>query len=79
MFNVYVSKKRTTDITPEFSGREHEVISLCRDGLMSKEIAAHLNISLIQTTVFNHRFRKWASSRTTSRIPLSRYAIRCRS
>jgi DNA-binding NarL/FixJ family response regulator len=59
IFSVYVSKKRTTDVTPEFSQREREVIELCREGLISKEIAARLDISPHTVNTYKERiFRK---------------------
>ncbi|MDR1368553.1 MAG: response regulator transcription factor [Dysgonamonadaceae bacterium] len=45
IYKIYVSKKKTTDATPEFTEREREIIHLCSKGLLSKEIAGRLNIS----------------------------------
>jgi len=46
IFGVYVSKKKTAEVTPEFTDREREIIIACRDGLVGKEIADRLNISV---------------------------------
>ena len=46
IFGVYVSKKKTTEVTHEFTEREKEIILACRDGLMSKKIAPRLGITV---------------------------------
>jgi len=49
-----MSKKHNPAIVlPEFSTREKEIIELSRDGLITKEIAQRLNISVY--TVRNHK------------------------
>jgi Response regulator containing a CheY-like receiver domain and an HTH DNA-binding domain len=53
IFDVYVAKKKTSVVSSEFTEREREIIYLCRDGLMCKEIADRLNISI--NTVNNHK------------------------
>jgi DNA-binding NarL/FixJ family response regulator len=53
IYDVYVAKKKTTAITPEFTERERDVILLCRDGLLYKEIADRLGISI--HTVNSHK------------------------
>jgi DNA-binding NarL/FixJ family response regulator len=55
IFGVYVSKKKTTDITPEFSGREREVIEMCRDGLMCKEIADRMGVTANTINTYKKR------------------------
>jgi len=59
MYNVYISKKKTTEVTPEFTEQEKRIIELCREGLPGKLVADRLCISL--STVNNHKnsiFRK---------------------
>ena len=51
IFGVYVSKKKTTEVTTEFTAREKDVITACRDGLMGKEIADRLGISVYTVNV----------------------------
>jgi DNA-binding NarL/FixJ family response regulator len=60
LYRIYTAKKKTTEITPEFTPQEKRILELCRDKLMGKEIADKLNISL--RTVDNHKkniFRKF--------------------
>jgi len=45
LFHLYVSKKKTAVVTPEFTKRERDIILACRDGLIYKEVAARLGIS----------------------------------
>jgi two-component system invasion response regulator UvrY len=59
LYKVYVTKKKTTDVTAEFTKREKEIILLCRDGLISKEIADRLGISRnTVNTIKQHIFKK---------------------
>jgi DNA-binding NarL/FixJ family response regulator len=53
IYRIYVSKKKTTEVTTEFTEQEKKIIELCRDGLPSKQIACHLSIS--SRTVENHK------------------------
>ena len=55
IYDVFKSKKKTSVITNEFTEREREIIQLCRDGLIGKEIAARLGIS--PNTVNTHKER----------------------
>jgi DNA-binding NarL/FixJ family response regulator len=55
MYRVYVSKKKTATVTAEFSDREREIIHLCRDGLITKEIAARLGISIRTVVTYKER------------------------
>ncbi|MDH6312753.1 DNA-binding NarL/FixJ family response regulator [Parabacteroides sp. PFB2-10] len=74
IYKIYVSKKRTADVTPEFTDREREVIGLCRDGLLSKQIAERLCIS--SRTVDNHKnniFRKLGINNTMEMV---QYALK---
>jgi len=42
---IYITKKRTTHVSNEFSEQEKYIIELCLQGLPAKQIAEHLNIS----------------------------------
>ena len=55
IYDVFKSKKKTSVVTNEFTEREREIIQLCRDGLIGKEIAARLGIS--PNTVNTHKER----------------------
>jgi DNA-binding NarL/FixJ family response regulator len=74
IFSVYVSKKKTTDVTPEFSDREREVIELCRDGLMSKEIAERMGIK--PNTVHTYKERIFQKLGINNTMEMVRYAIK---
>ena len=74
MFDVYVAKKKTSAVTGEFTAREREIILLCRDGLICKEIAARLGIAV--NTVNNHKkniFRKLGINNTMEMV---QYALK---
>jgi DNA-binding NarL/FixJ family response regulator len=73
-FRIYANKKHTEGVNPEFTAREKEIIELCRDGLIAKEIADRLDISV--NTVHNHKnniFRKLDINNTREMI---RYALK---
>jgi DNA-binding NarL/FixJ family response regulator len=53
MYRIYVAKKKTTEITSEFSEQERRIIELSRNGKQGKEIADILQISV--KTVYNHK------------------------
>lgn len=74
IYKIYVSKKQTAEVTPEFTGREREIIELCREGLLSKQIADRLCIS--PRTVDNHKnniFRKLGINNTMEMV---QYALK---
>jgi len=74
MFGVYVSKKKTTEVTPEFSEREREIIILCRDGLMVKEIASRLNVSV--NTIMTHKKRIFLKLGINNTMEMVQYALK---
>ena len=65
IYDVFVTKKKSPVLTDEFTPREKEIISLCRDGLLCKEIAARLDISM--RTVNTHKERILLNSASTIR------------
>jgi len=74
IYDIYVSKKKTSEPTLEFTEREREIILLCRDGLQSKEIADRLFIS--PRTVDTHKtniFRKLGINNTMEMV---QYALK---
>jgi DNA-binding NarL/FixJ family response regulator len=69
IYRIYVSKKKTTEITAEFTKQEKKIIEFCREGLQSKQIADMLYIS--PRTVENHKnniFRKLGINNTVEMI-----------
>jgi len=53
IYRIYVAKKKTTQVTAEFTKQEKIIIELCREGLQCKQIAERLSIS--PRTVENHK------------------------
>jgi DNA-binding NarL/FixJ family response regulator len=74
IFDLYVAKKRTTTVTPEFTDREREIIHLCRDGLMSKEIADRLGISV--RTVVTHKEKIFSKLGINNTMEMVQYALK---
>jgi DNA-binding NarL/FixJ family response regulator len=71
-----MSKKHNSQEQHNFTDRELEIINLCREGLLGKEIAERLNISL--STVNNHKnniFRKLGVGTTMEMV---QYALKHR-
>lgn len=73
IYNVYVSKKKTTKITSEFTEREQEIINLCHSGLQSKEIANRLHIS--PRTVETHKNNIFKKLGINNTMEMVRYAM----
>ena len=74
IFDLYVAKKKTTTVTPEFTERECEIIHLCRDGLMSKEIAARLGIAV--RTVVSHKENIFSKLGINNTMEMVQYALK---
>ena len=71
---IYVAKKKTFEVTSEFTEQEKRIIELCHEGLPGKIIANRLGISL--RTVDNHKnhiFRKLGINNTMEMV---RYALK---
>jgi DNA-binding NarL/FixJ family response regulator len=71
---IYLTKKQTTEITPEFTAREREIITLCREGLLCKEIAERLNISI--KTVNNHKTNIFEKLGMHTTMEMVQYALK---
>jgi DNA-binding NarL/FixJ family response regulator len=74
MFDVYVSKKKTTEVTSEFTDREREVIHACREGLMVKEIALRMGVSI--NTVVTHKKRIFLKLGINNTMEMVQYAVK---
>ena len=69
IIGIYTSKKRTVEMTPEFTDRERQIILLCRDGLMAKEIADRLGISALTVNVHKRNiFQKLGINNTMEMV-----------
>jgi len=74
IYQIYVSKKKSAKVTPEFTPREKEIIELCRDGLIAKEIAQKLNICL--NTVNNHKQNIFHKLNINNTMEMVQYALK---
>ena len=74
IYQIYVSKKNTAEVTPEFTEREKEIIELCRDGLLAKEIAERTGISI--NTVKNHKNNIFRKLGIGSTMEMVQYALK---
>ena len=74
IYKIYVAKKRTAEVTPEFTERERSIIELCRDGLPGKLIADRLSIS--PRTVENHKNNIFKKLGIGSTLEMVRYALK---
>jgi DNA-binding NarL/FixJ family response regulator len=76
MYQIYISKTGTTEVLPELSAREKEIITLCGNGLLAKEIANQLNISV--STVQNHKYNIFRKLNINNTMEMVQYALRCK-
>jgi DNA-binding NarL/FixJ family response regulator len=74
LFGVYVSKKRTAAVSNEFTEREKEIILACRDGLLCKEIADRLGISI--RTVNTHKENIFKKLGINNTMEMVQYALK---
>jgi len=74
IYRIYVSKKKTTEITSEFTKQEKIIIEYCRKGLQSKQIADLLNIS--PRTVENHKNNIFNKLGINNTVEMLQYAIK---
>jgi two-component system response regulator NreC len=74
IYDVYISKKKTATITDEFTDREREIILLCRDGLIGKEIADRLSISI--NTVNYHKKNIFSKLGINNTMEMVKFALK---
>ena len=74
IYDVFKSKKKTSIVPAEFTKREREIILLCRDGLIGKEIAARLGIS--PNTVNTHKERIFQKLGINTTVEMVQYALK---
>jgi len=70
---VYIAKKRSKEVTPEFSVVERQIIELCHEGLPAKLIADRLGIGT--RSVENHKYAIFRKLGLNSTLEMVRYAI----
>lgn len=73
IYDVVVTKKKQKENMPHFTVRELEIIRLCSEGLLSKEIADRLQISY--RTVENHKNNIFKKLGINNSVELVKYAI----
>ena len=74
IFGMYVSKRKTTTISNEFTEREREIITACRDGLMCKEIADRMGLSI--NTINTHKKRIFQKLGINTTLEMVQYALK---
>ena len=74
IYRIYVSKKRTAEVTSEFTQQEKRIIELCHEGLPGKMIADHLHIS--PRTVDNHKSNIFHKLGINSTLEMVQYAVK---
>jgi len=74
IFELYVSKKKTSVITDEFTDREREIMQLCREGLIVKEIAERLGISI--HTIISHKKKIFQKLNINNTMEMVQYALK---
>ena len=74
IFGVYVAKKKTTEVSAEFTDREREIILACRDGLLCKEIASRMNVSI--NTINTHKKRIFMKLGINNTMEMVQYAMK---
>ena len=75
MYQIYTNKKNAdAQPSPDFTPREKEIIELCREGLIAKEIAARLNISAY--TVQNHKNNIFQKLGINTTMEMVQYALK---
>jgi len=74
IYQIYVAKKNTTEVTSEFSEQEKRVIKLCHEGLPAKLIADRLGISA--RTVDWHKSNIFQKLGINSTLEMLQYALK---
>ena len=74
IYNMYVSIKKTTEVTAEFTKQEKRIIELCRENMSGKQIADHLSISI--RTVNNHKNNIFNKLGINSTAEMVQYALK---
>ena len=71
---IYIAKKKTTQITPEFTEQEKHIIECCQEGLSGKLIADRLNLSL--RTVDWHKSNIFRKLGINSTLEMVQFALK---
>ena len=71
---IYVAKKKTTEVTSEFTEQEERIIKLCHEGLSAKLIAERLDINT--RTVEKHKANIFLKLGINSTAEMLNYALK---
>jgi len=74
IYDVYVAKKKTIAISSEFTEREKEIIILCSEGLICKEVADRLKMSI--HTVNTHKKNIFKKLGINNTMEMVQYALK---
>ena len=74
IYDVFVSKKKTAAPTHEFTDREKDIIKACKDGLLCKEIAIQLGISI--NTINTHKKNIFKKLGINNTVEMVQYALK---
>jgi DNA-binding NarL/FixJ family response regulator len=74
IYDVYVAKKKTIKVTSEFTEREKEIILLCSEGLICKEVADRLKMSI--HTVNTHKKNIFQKLGINNTMEMVQYALK---
>jgi len=74
IYDLFVAKKKTNVVSPEFTEREKEIILLSKNGLQYKEIAEKLNISF--HTVNSHKKNIFMKIGINNTMEMVQYALK---
>jgi DNA-binding NarL/FixJ family response regulator len=71
---IYVAKKKTTQVTSEFTEQEKRVIELSCEGLQGKEVATRLGVNF--RTVDSHKRNIFKKLGINNTIEMVQYALK---
>jgi len=74
LYGIYVAKKKTTNVTSEFTEQEKRIIELCSEGLPGKLVADKLGITI--STVNNHKNNIFRKLGITNTMEMVQYALK---
>ena len=74
IYCIYVAKKKTAEVSAEFTKQEKRIIELCREGLPGKLVADRLGITI--STVNNHKNNIFRKLGITNTMEMVQYAMK---
>jgi len=74
IYDIFIAKKKTNVVPNEFTDREREIILASKEGLLTKEIAAKLGISI--NTVNTHKKNIFQKLGINNTMEMVQYALK---